>query len=159
MRYDDLTVRQADSRDAGAIAPLFDAYRQFYAKPPDLALAERFLRQRLESGDSLIFVAEALTAGADPIGFVQLYPTFSSLQCNRVWILNDLFVAEQARRFGVAEALMHAAAEAARRAGVSGISLSTAHDNVAAQRLYTKLGWALDEQFRTYNLTIATTAD
>ena len=159
MRYDDLTVRQADSRDASAIAPLFDAYRQFYGKTPDLALAERFLRQRLESGDSLILVAEAPTGGAEPIGFVQLYPTFSSLQCNRAWILNDLFVAEQARRFGVAKTLMHAAADAARRAGVSGISLSTAHDNVAAQRLYTKLGWVLDEQFRTYNLSIATSAD
>ena len=158
MRYDDLTVRKASSRDAAAIAPLFDAYRQFYGKAPDVALAERFLAERLRNGDSVILVAEAASGdvGSDsgPLGFVQLYPTFSSLQCTRSWVLNDLFVAKVARRSGVAEALMLAAAELAKRAGVSSISLSTAHDNSAAQSLYTKLGYTLDEEFRTYGLTL-----
>jgi ribosomal protein S18 acetylase RimI-like enzyme len=155
MRHDEVTVRAAEPRDAHAIAPLFDAYRQFYGKPSDVALAERFLHDRLGNGESLIFVAEAANALGAPIGFVQLYPTFSSLQCGRAWVLNDLFVAEGARRTGVGEALMNAAADAARRAGVCGISLSTAHENVGAQGLYTKLGYVLDEQFRTYSLTIS----
>jgi ribosomal protein S18 acetylase RimI-like enzyme len=154
MRYDDLTVRQAGGRDAAAIAPLFDAYRQFYGKAPNLALAERFLAERLRNGDSVILVAEAASGDNGPLGFVQLYPTFSSLQCTRAWVLNDLFVAKVARRSGVAEALMLAAAELAKRAGVSSISLSTAHDNSAAQSLYTKLGYTLDEEFRTYGLTL-----
>ena len=140
--------------DAVAIASLFDAYRQFYGKAPDLALAEQFVRQRLSNGDSLILVAEARHASAGPLGFVQLYPTFSSLACNRAWILNDLYVADHARRRGVAEALMNAAAETARRAGVSSLSLQTAHDNAAAQALYVKLGYVLDEEFRTYALTL-----
>ena len=140
--------------DAVAVASLFDAYRQFYGKAPDLALAEQFVRQRLSNGDSLILVAEARRASAEPLGFVQLYPTFSSLACNRSWILNDLYVAEHARRRGVAEALMNAAAETARRAGVSSLSLQTAHDNAAAQALYVKLGYVLDEEFRTYALTL-----
>jgi ribosomal protein S18 acetylase RimI-like enzyme len=154
---DDLKIRQADRRDVTAVAPLFDAYRQFYGKTPDLALAERFIRQRLENGDSLIFVAEAPSAGAQPIGFTQIYPTFSSLQCKHAWVLNDLFVAERARRAGVAAALMNAAAEAARRVGVSSISLSTAHGNLSAQRLYVTLGYVLDEEFRTYSLAITPT--
>lgn len=140
--------------DAVAVASLFDAYRQFYGKAPDLALAEQFVRQRLSNGDSLILVAEARRASAGPLGFVQLYPTFSSLACNRAWILNDLYVADHARRRGVAEALMNAAAETARRAGVSSLSLQTAHDNAAAQALYVKLGYVLDEEFRTYALTL-----
>jgi ribosomal protein S18 acetylase RimI-like enzyme len=103
----------------------------------------------------LILVAEAQSASAEPLGFVQLYPTFSSLGCNRAWILNDLFVAQHARRQGVAEALMNAASDAAYRAGVSSLSLQTAHDNTAAQALYVKLGYVLDEDFRTYSLTVA----
>jgi ribosomal protein S18 acetylase RimI-like enzyme len=153
MRLDDLTIREAVSSDADAIAPLFDAYRQFYGKASDLDLARAFLRQRLGNAESIVLVAVS-AAGAEPLGFVQLYPTFSSLQCNRAWVLNDLFVAERARRHGVAEALMQAAARSAQHAGVSSISLSTAHGNVAAQRLYTKLGYMLDEDFRTYVLTI-----
>jgi ribosomal protein S18 acetylase RimI-like enzyme len=158
MRYDDFTVRQAESEDAIAIAPLFDAYRRFYGKSADVALAERFLRQRLANGDSIVLVAESQSAGGDPIGFVQLYPTFSSLRCERAWILNDLFVAERARRSGIAEGLMNAATDAARRAGVSSISLSTGHQNLAAQALYTKLGYALDDEFRTYSLSVSPSA-
>jgi ribosomal protein S18 acetylase RimI-like enzyme len=154
MRYDDLTVRQATVADAAAVASLFDAYRQFYGKAPNLALAEQFVRHRLSNGDSLILIAEARSASAQPLGFAQLYPTFSSLACNRAWILNDLYVVPRARRSGVAEALMNAASEAARRAGVSSLSLQTAHDNAAAQALYVKLGYVLDEEFRTYSLTL-----
>lgn len=155
MRHEKLTVRQATVADAVAVASLFDAYRQFYGKPPDFALAEQFVRHRLSNADSLILVAEAGSASTLPLGFVQLYPTFSSLDCNRAWILNDLYVDQRARRAGVAEALMNEAAAAARRAGVSSLSLQTAHDNAAAQALYVKLGYVLDEDFRTYSLALA----
>ena len=155
MAYPDLIIRQADARDVAALAPLFDLYRQFYGKQSDVALAEQFLRDRVRTGDSTILIAESTTAGTDPLGFVQVYPTLSSLQCKQAWVLNDLFVASEARGSGVAKALMEAATEAARRAGVSTISLSTAHDNVAAQALYTKLGYVLDEEFRTYSLTVS----
>jgi len=154
MRYNDLTIRRADGRDVAPLAPLFDAYRQFYGRPADLALAERFLSERMRNGDSVLLVAESASADNGPVGFVQIYPTFSSLWCHRAWVLNDLFVAKIARRSGVAEALMLAATELAKRSGVTTISLSTAHDNVAAQSLYTKLGYVLDEEFRTYALTL-----
>jgi len=153
MHLDDITIREASIGDADAIAPLFDAYRQFYGKASDLELARTFLRQRLGNAESIVLVAVS-AGGTEPLGFVQLYPTFSSLQCDRAWVLNDLFVADRARRRGVAEALMQAAASSAERAGVSSISLSTAHGNVAAQRLYTKLGYVLDEEFRTYMLAM-----
>ena len=154
MSSEDLIVRRAESGDVRAIAPLFDAYRQFYGKTPDLALAELFLRERLRNRESIVLVAVSPGTHAETIGFVQLYPTFSSLQCSRAWVLNDLFVAAHARRSGVALALMNAAADAARLVGVTSISLSTAHDNLAAQALYKKLGYVLDEEFRTYSLDV-----
>jgi ribosomal protein S18 acetylase RimI-like enzyme len=158
MQHDDFIIRRAVASDAAAVAPLFDAYRQFYGKESNRALAEQFLERRLTNGESIVLVAESRTAGVEPLGFVQLYPTFSSIGCGPAWVLNDLFVAEGARRVGVAEALMHAATGAAKRAGVPSISLSTAHDNFAAQALYTKLGYILDEQFRTYSLAVPTDA-
>src|SRR5687767_8033982 len=79
------------------LAPLFDAYRQFYYQPPDLPAALGFLQQRLSNRDSAIFLALDGEAGA---GFVQLYPSFSSVSLRRLWILNDLFVAPAFRQQG-----------------------------------------------------------
>jgi hypothetical protein len=59
---------------------LFDAYRQFYGKPSDLALASRFIEQRLASGDSVIFLAYTEKVQVrNAVGFMQLYPSFSSV--------------------------------------------------------------------------------
>ncbi|MFC4528332.1 GNAT family N-acetyltransferase [Dyella halodurans] len=144
-------VRQATIHDLDIVAPLFDAYRQFYGKPADLELARRFLHDRCQHHESVLFLA--LDEQGQGMGFTQLYPLFSSVRAERTYLLNDLFVAPQARRHGVAAALLHEAADFARAIGAVGMSLSTAHANLPAQRLYESLGWKLDEHFREYNLT------
>jgi GNAT superfamily N-acetyltransferase len=145
------TVRQATIHDLDIVAPLFDAYRQFYGKPTDIELARRFLHDRFHHQQSVVFLA-ADDEGLG-IGFTQLYPLFSSVRAERSYLLNDLFVAPRARRHGVAVALMREAADFARAVGAVGMSLSTAHTNEPAQRLYEMLGWKCDEHFREYSLT------
>ena len=148
-----IIVRQATIHDLDVVAPLFDAYRQFYAQPADLALARSFLAERFQHAESVILLALQEATG-EGVGFTQLYPLFSSVRATRRYLLNDLFVTPAKRRFGVAAALLHAAAAHARAMGVSGMSLSTANDNVAAQRLYESMGWQLETNFREYNLTL-----
>src|SRR5262249_53998341 len=80
------------------VAPLFDDYRQFYGQPPDPDGARRFLAERLGRGESVIL---AVVGGGRALGFTQLYPSFSSVSMKPIWILNDLYVAEDARRRGV----------------------------------------------------------
>lgn len=147
-----ITVRPAQLADVPAVAPLFDAYRQFYEKPADLALATRFITERVTNGDSAIFLAE--DGDGQPLGFVQLYPSFSSVSAARIYVLNDLFVAPAARRLNVARSLMHAAAEFARREGALRLSLSTAKTNEKAQALYESDGWVRDEKFYYYSLAL-----
>jgi GNAT superfamily N-acetyltransferase len=144
-------VRRATPADADAVAPLFDAYRQFYSQPADLALARAFIAERLARGESVIFLAERDGRG---VGFVQLYPVFSSTAARpgRLWILNDLFVAPEARRGGVAQALLAAARGLAEASGAVGLELVTARTNLAAQRLYQSLGWRHDDDFLRYEL-------
>src|SRR5881392_3693270 len=101
------TIRRADLADLPALAPLFDAYRRFYGQPGDVPRADAFLRERLARGESVALLAER---DGDIVGFTQLYPLFSSVRTSRLWLLNDLFVAEHARRSGVARALLDAAA-------------------------------------------------
>ena len=153
MNDGETTVRRATTEDARAIAPLFDAYRQFYEQPSDLALAESFIGDRLARGESVLFVAEGV--GNDGLlGFVQVYPTFSSVRCGVLWVLNDLYVAEGARRGGVGERLMNAVSDAARAAGARAVTLTTAHDNARARRLYERLGYEHDTEFRAYWLEL-----
>lgn len=45
------TIRRATQDDLDLVAPLFDAYRQFYAQPSDLQRARDWLRERLQHGD------------------------------------------------------------------------------------------------------------
>jgi GNAT superfamily N-acetyltransferase len=129
------------------VAPLFDAYRQFYGRPPDPDGARRFLAERLGRGESVVF---AVVEGERALGFTQLYPSFSSVSMRLIWILNDLFVAADARRRGVGASLLRAAREHAAASGAARLALSTAVTNVAAQALYERDGWRRDTTFLHY---------
>ena len=137
-----ITVRRATLDDLDSVAPLFDAYRRFYAQPADLPRARDFLHERLQRGESAILLAELDGRLA---GFTQLYPMFSSVRTARIWVLNDLFVDEAARRRGVAQALLDGAARFARERGAAGLMLETSRDNAPARALYRAAGWSEDE--------------
>lgn len=145
-------IRRATRADVDAVAPLFDAYRQFYEKAPDLAGARAFLRARLERDESAVYVAEDGRGAA--VGFTQLYPSFSSGSLAAIWVLNDLFVTPSARRTGAGRALLRAATEHARATGAIRLTLMTAHSNAKAQALYESEGWVLDREFRTYTRAV-----
>lgn len=132
------------------IVPLFDAYRVFYRQPSDPGRARRFLFARVGSGDSVLFAALNETGYA---GFTQLYPIYSSVRTVKNWLLNDLYVAPDARRKGVAEALIRGAMDFARGEGALVIRLETEETNLPARRVYERLGFETkdpDSRFLTY---------
>jgi len=145
-------TKQATIHDVEQLAPLFDAYRQFYGKTSDIALARSFLADRFKHHESIVFLA--VNDAGVALGFTQLYPTFSSTRAARTYILNDLFIVPDARRTGVAKALLHEATRFTKAAGAARLSLSTAITNVTAQKLYESLGWKRDEAFCEYGLTL-----
>ena len=145
-------IRQATVHDLDAVAPLFDPYRQFYGKAPDLQRARDFLAERFAHHESVVFLA--LDELGSSIGFTQLYRVFSSVSATRKYLLNDLYVVAGARRSGAARQLLTTAAEFARANGAASLSLSTAVDNLPAQQLYASLGWVRDEGFYEYNLAL-----
>ena len=134
-------ISRAGPADLDALAVLFDAYRQFYGQPSDVPRARDWLRSRLRVGESVVLLAKR---EGTTVGFVQLYPMFSSVRTAKTWILNDLYVEAGARRGGVARALLDAAAKFARDDGAAGISLETTQDNAAARALYRAAGWNED---------------
>jgi len=144
-----IDIRQATVDDLDLIVPLFDAYRQFYRQPSEPERAKEFHLERFEHNQSIIFLAFERAAA---IGFTQLYPSFSSGAMARIFILNDLFVIPEARRRGVASALLDRVAEYARRVRALRLTLSTELTNTAAQAVYEALGWKRDLEFCVYQL-------
>jgi GNAT superfamily N-acetyltransferase len=99
-------------------------------------------------------VLVARSESGEASGFVQLFPSFSSVRAAPIYILNDLFVLPSARRAGIGARLLNAAAEHARASGAVRLKLSTAISNTPAQRLYEALGWKRDEEFYEYGLSL-----
>jgi ribosomal protein S18 acetylase RimI-like enzyme len=146
-----VSTRLANLADLAAIAPLFDAYRQFYEQEADVAAAEAFVRDRMERGESAILMAEAGDGAV--LGFCQLYPSFCSVLAAPIVVLYDLFVTPAFRQSGAGRALMLAAERYAQQHGFARMDLTTAKTNGLAQSLYTSLGWQRDEVFYAYNKT------
>ena len=141
-------IHTAIPEDAALIAPLFNAYRQFYEQPADADAALAFITARLERGESVILLARRPAGSA--LGFCQLYPSFCSVLAAPIYVLYDLFVVPDARRLGVGRALLLAAEAHARATGHARMDLTTARNNLRAQALYESLGWVRDEVFLTY---------
>ena len=143
-----ITVRKANAADLDELTLLFDQYRVFQGKESDLPGARLFLQQRFERLESIVFMAHE---GLAPLGFAQLYPSFSSTSLARVFVLNDLFVREEGRRKGVASKLLAAVEGFAWAEGAARVTLNVAIDNAAGQALYEAQGWRRDAEFFMYH--------
>ena len=152
MSEQDVVIRQATIFDLGLLVPLFDAYRQFYRRPSDPDLARRFLLERFQHNESIIFLATMGDGSA--AGFMQLYPSFSSVSVARIFILNDLFVSPEARLKGVGKLLLEAAVRFGQEVGAVRLTLSTEVTNETAQALYESQGWKRQTEFYSYDLAL-----
>ena len=147
-----VTIRRAATTDIAGVARLFDAYRQFYEKPADPALATTYIGERIRNGESVIIVAERQERGL--LGFCQLYPTFCSVEAVPTLSLYDLFVWPEARRTGIGKKLLLAAEQYAARKGFARLDLMTAKTNIRAQALYESRGWVRDTVFYAYSKSV-----
>ena len=141
-------IRTASLADLEQLTGLFEAYRAFYGKTPDREGAAQFLRERLEHGESVVFIAEE---DGTAVGFTQLYPLFSSTRMKRLWLLNDLFVDPASRGKGISKMLLERAKQLARESGACEVMLETAKTNEIGNRLYPEAGFHLDTDFNWYH--------
>jgi ribosomal protein S18 acetylase RimI-like enzyme len=142
------TLEQVDLHEA---AVLFDNYRQFYRQPSNVRAAQSFIAERLRKRDSLFTLMECDAVLA---GFVQVYPTLSSIAAADVWVINDLYVEPRHRGRGVARELMGWVYGVAQTAGIRQVRISTETSNVVAQSLYESIGYTADARFKYYVATI-----
>ncbi|HYL26639.1 MAG TPA: GNAT family N-acetyltransferase [Candidatus Nitrosotalea sp.] len=138
------TIALAAPGDLTQLAPLFDAYRKFFAGSSDPDESERFLGERLARGDSVIFVARA---GEAIVGFIQLYPLWSSWYCRRIWFLSDLYVAHSSRKRGIGRRLVARVIAHAGETNASSVMVELPHREPHLGEFYARLGFHKDGIF------------
>jgi ribosomal protein S18 acetylase RimI-like enzyme len=135
-------VSEADLED---LLPLLRGYCDFYEVAP--------------TDDALLAVSRALIAdpereglqliGREPdgkaVGFATLYWTWQTLNAARLGVMNDLFVAEEARGSGLADRLIAACRERSAIHGAREVAWQTAKDNYRAQKVYDRIGGSKSE--------------
>lgn len=144
-----MTTRKAIKSDLKDLSKLFDDYRIFYEKQSDLQSAEHFLHERLQNKDSEIFVAE--NTENELVGFVQLYPIFSSTRMQKLWLLNDLFVDNRYRGKGISVELINESKKLCQETNACGLVLETAKTNDIGNGLYPRTGFSLDKEHNYYS--------
>jgi ribosomal protein S18 acetylase RimI-like enzyme len=137
-----LRIVRAELKDVETLTPLFEQWRQFYKHAANTGEAAAFLSERISHRDCAIFIARS--EDGEALGYILIYPTFSSLKMSRVIVLNDMFVVEHARRRGVGRALLESARNYAQSTGATRIDVSLRPENEAARALYASLEYEPD---------------
>ena len=114
---------------------ILDEYRQHYGANPAPGAVATWLREQIASRRTRVYLAGTV----DGICTVAVAPAALSLRT--VWLVRDLYVRPEARRRGVARALLTAVTDEARAGGAHRLSLQTESANVRAIELYARSGF------------------
>jgi ribosomal protein S18 acetylase RimI-like enzyme len=148
-----MRIIQATPEHLDLITPMFIKYREVFGEPAYPEQSRAFLAKRLERDESVIYLALADDEDR-PMGFCQLYPGYSSLSLERLWVLNGLYVEEDARRQQVADRLLQVARKMAKETNAVRLRVATRADNLAARALYESIGFEQDAEFTNYVLPL-----
>jgi GNAT superfamily N-acetyltransferase len=148
-----MKVRSATERDIPALIPLMRGYCDFYeSNPPDAGL-DTMARALIAAPDDQGMLLVAEDDAGKVIGFAAVGWKWSSLRGARIAVLEDLFVAPEARGKGAADALIRECGARARGSGAPVMTWLTAPDNHRAQTVYDRVG-GTSETFLEYELEL-----
>jgi GNAT superfamily N-acetyltransferase len=131
----------AEVGEADAVARLMIGFRDHYGRsePPDDAFHAGVSRLIGDPGTEYLLGA---AEGEGPAGVCQLRYRHSLWTASEDCWLEDLFVAEHARRSGLGEALVACAIDRARARGCGRIELDVSESNRGAWALYERMGFS-----------------
>ena len=147
------SINRVEAADVSELLVLMRAYCDFYeVSSPDedlLAIARALIADPVHEGVQLI--ARDCTGRA--VGFATVYWSWSTTSACRIGVMNDLFVAADARGRGIAERLIDACRAECSARGARQLAWQTAPDNLRAQAVYDRVG-ATREQWVDYWLAV-----
>jgi GNAT superfamily N-acetyltransferase len=148
-----LTIERVAEADLDELLPLMRGYLDFYEVAPSdealLTLSRALIADPEREGVQLLARGDEGRA----VGFATIYWSWATTSAERIGVMNDLFVAPEARGTGVAEALIEACRAECAAHGAGKLTWQTAPDNAAAMKVYDRIG-ATREQWVDYWLPV-----
>lgn len=136
-------TREASQADLDSVVSIVMDYRKFYGvESQNESEVRAFIKARMENNQSKIFIAQ--DENKKTVGFIQLYPSYSTVSLRPQWILNDFFVALDHRKKGYGQALMQSVKKYFSETA-KGFILVTDKTNSTAKKFYEKNGWQTGE--------------
>jgi len=123
---------------------VFDEYRVHFEQESNLEASTNFLKERIGNNQAVVFAAIDEDS-TDIMGSTLLYPMYSSLKLKSTWTLNDMYITDKYRKFGVATRLLETVKAFGAETDAQWVNLKTGTENVKAQALYEKFGFKKDE--------------
>jgi GNAT superfamily N-acetyltransferase len=148
-------IASVTEADLPELLPLMRGYCDFYEVSPSDDALLAMSRTLIASPDEGVQLIARDDAGGRAVGFATIFWTWQTLSASRLGVMNDLFVSEDARGTGVADALIAACAERCRERGATELAWQTAHTNERARAVYERVGAARDERWLDYSLSVA----
>jgi GNAT superfamily N-acetyltransferase len=149
-------VAVVKERDLAELLGLMRAYCDFYETAPAdeelLDLSRALLADPEPEGVQLI----GRDPGGKAVGFATLFWSWDTTEAARIGIMNDLYLAPEARGAGLAELLIAGCRERCLARGAVRLEWQTAPDNHRAQAVYDRVG-GVREPWVLYTLAIPTT--
>jgi len=146
-------ITRVGEDDLEELLPLMRGYCDFYEVSPSdealLAVSRALIADPEREGVQLI----ARAPDGRAVGFATVYWTWQTLAASRLGVMNDLFVADEARGSGLAERLIAACRERCAEHGATELAWQTAKDNHRAQAVYDRVGGRRSE-WLDYSLAV-----
>jgi len=149
----EIDISKVGEQDVAELLVLMRAYCDFYEVAPSDERLRWIVATLLSNPGREGFQLIARDAEGRAVGFATVFYTLETTAASRLAVMNDLFVAEQARGSGLADALIARCADLAREAGASSLDWVTAEDNLRAQRVYDRVG-AVGGGWKSYTLKL-----
>lgn len=147
-----MQIEQLSEKYIDQLIDVVEEYRKFCGFSASYEQTKKFFQYLFTNEKSVTFIA--ISDNDEVMGFVNLYPSYSTLALSKIWILNDLAVSSRFRRMGLAQKLIKRVITFAEETGAVRVELKTQITNRGAQKFYSEIGFKVDKDNIYYQVPV-----
>lgn len=142
-------IKKAVSKDVPAIIELMREFAGFENLLDSLEITEEKLNDAMFGENAFV---EGLMAfdGETPIAYAIFFPYFSSFRGQKSVYLEDIYITEKYRKFGIGEKMLKEIARIGKKRGAVRMDFQVLDWNTPAINFYKKHGAIIDEEERHF---------